>query len=393
MRILLISSEIPQTTLAGGLLLHRLLKYVERGDLVVIGEAARPDSELLDCPYHAPRLPWRRLERSRFNKLHRTLRTVDAVPLLPVAEADGLLAGFRPDVVVTVMQFATWYESARAYAQAKGLPLVTIVHDVNEAFDRVYPWARSLQRRADGRFYRFAKRRLCVSPEMEERCFREYGVHGDVMYPNRDEDLTPRPIEENLELRTPGRLTVGYVGTLGYGYGDQLVRWTSALEACGARLVVYGHVSSSPAGERLRSAQSVEMRGFAPAPEAWRNVKRDCDIVVLPYRNPMDPWDRELYSYHFPSKLTEYLALGMPVLVAGPEEATGVRWAKANPDAAIAVTDSSPEAFGRQLARLSRDGGLRRRLAAGAVDAAAKCFDPSRIRRQFFAALQEAAGQ
>src|SRR5512135_921560 len=95
-RVLIVSSEIPQTAVAGGLLLYRLLKDYDRERIVVIGEPPRRESALLDCSYHAPVLPWQRVERSRFNRVHRTLRTLGLVPLLPVAEIDRLLGDFRP---------------------------------------------------------------------------------------------------------------------------------------------------------------------------------------------------------------------------------------------------------------------------------------------------------
>lgn len=390
MRILFISSEIPQTSVAGGLLLYRLLKEHAGQDIVVVGEPPRPESRLLDCPYHAPVTPWRRLERSRFNRVHRALRTLHLIPLLPVEEVDRLLGGFRADVVVSVMLFATWYDSAMRYARAKDIPLVTVVHDPNEVFDQVYAWAEGLRDRADARFYRFAKRRLCISPEMEALCFRKFGVHGDVLYPNRDPALAPRRIEESRSLKTPGRLTLGYAGTLSYGYGDQLVRLLPALRASGTKLVVYGKVEG-PSRALLEREDCVALRGFVEDPnEAWTAIKRDCDAVILPYFNPPEDVHRQLYSCHFPSKLPEYLALGMPVIVAGPPIATGVRWASAHPDACLVETSPAPAALARRLDQLKADASLRLRLAGNSVGAGREDFDPDRIRGKFFAALSEA---
>ncbi len=392
-RILFFSSEIPQTGVAGGLLLYRLMKGIGSDRVAVVGEPPRPESRLLDCAYHAPQMPWRRLERSRFNRLHRTLRTLHMVPLLTVGEVDRLLGDFRPDVVVSVMQFATWYDSAMRYARAKRIPLVTVVHDPDEVFDQVYGWAGPLRDRADGRFYRLASRRLCISPEMEARCYAKYGVHGEVMYPNRDLDLAPRPIEEGRALKSPGRLTVGYAGTLGYGYGEQIIRLLPAFRASGSRLVVYGK-SDASARARLEREDVVELRGFVADPrDAWAGIQRDCDAVILPYLNPPEAAHRLLYSCHFPSKLPEYLALGMPVVVAGPADATGVRWAAGHPQAALTVTDPDPMAVARQFERLQADPALRVSLAASAVHLGDRDFEPRRIQRQFSDAVNEAAGR
>lgn len=393
LRILVFSSEIPQTSVAGGLLLYRLLQDHDSARLAVVGWTPRPESRLLDCAYYAPRTPWRRLEHSRFNRLHRTLRTMRFIPLLPVAEVDRLLGAFVPDVVITVMQFGTWYDSAMRYARAKDLPLVTIVHDPNEAFDQVYGWARGLRDRADGRFYRFARKRLCISPEMETLCHRKFGVHGDVLYPNRDPGLAPRPLDDSRTLKVAGRLILGYAGTLGYGYGEQLVRLLPALRASSSRLVVYGKLDA-PARTRLAREDCIELRGFVDDPsEAWAAIQRDCDALLLPYLNPPDAIHRHLYSCHFPSKLTEYLALGMPTVVTGPADATGVRWGTAHPEAILTETDPDPAALARHLDELKNNVLLRMHLARNSLRAGNADFDPVRIRRQFFAALDEAAGQ
>jgi glycosyltransferase involved in cell wall biosynthesis len=391
-RILVYSSEIPQTGVAGGLLLYRLLKGLASDQLAVVGWTPRPESKLLDCAYHAPRTPWRRFEYSRFNRLHRTLRTLRLVPLISVAETDRLLGGFQADVVVTVMQFGTWYDSAMRYARSKGIPLVTIVHDPNEVFDRVYGWAQGLRNRADGRFFRFARKRLCISPEMEALCFRKFGVHGEVMYPNRDPALKPRAPADSESLKKPGQLTLGYAGTLGYGYGDQLVRLLPAFRASGSKLVIYGKLDG-PARDELERESCIELRGFVKDPhDAFTAIKRDCDAVILPYLNPPDEIHRQLYSCHFPSKLAEYVALGMPVVVTGPPVATGVRWGLANADAVMTETDPDPAALARRLVLLKADPALRVRLAGKSIGAGSKDFDPASIRGQFYAALAASLG-
>ena len=283
------------------------------------------------------------------------------------------------------MQHASWYDSAMAYARAKGLPLVTIVHDTNESFDKVYRWAKEAQRRADGRFYRFARHRLCVSPEMEEFCFQKYGVRGEVMYPNRDESLRPRPMEMNLDLRSPPNLTVGFVGNVNYGYGKALVDLLPSFEQSGARLRIW----SQPPGEEckeLAENPSVQIEGFLPSPDVWELVKQGCDAVILPYSNKEKM--KHLYSFHFPSKLPEYLALGMPVIVTGPEYATGYRWVQRYPEAAVTTETCDPDKLGPILKKLATNGELRSKLAQGASKVAEAEFDPVKIRAEFLRQFQ-----
>ena len=330
--------------------------------------------------HHVVRMPWRRFEGSRFNRLHRTLRSFGLVPRFPARQADRLLDGFRPEVVLTVMQHGTWYDSAMAYARAKKIPLVTIVHDANENFDKVCGWAKRAQRRADGRFYRFARHRLCVSPEMEEFCFQKYGVRGEVMYPNRDESLRPRPPEWNRELRNPPNLTVGFVGNVNYGYGEALVEMLPALEQTGCQLRIWG----PPPGQECRAlaeSANVRLEGFLPSPEVWEPVKMGCDAVILPYSSSERM--KQLYSYHFPSKLPEYLALGMPIIITGPQYATGVLWGKRNIETASTCGSGDCGALLSLFQNLKKDAGWRNKLAAGAVELSRKEFDPKKIQARF----------
>jgi glycosyltransferase involved in cell wall biosynthesis len=373
------------------MVLDRLFKDYPAERVRIVGPAPHPASAPLRFRHHKISMPWSRFEGSRLNRLHRTLRSYGLVPLAQPQRVDNSLGGFRPEVVLTVMQHGTWYDSAMRYAQTSGLPLVAIIHDDNEGFDRVYPCSRRAQRRRDGMFYRFAARRLCVSPEMEEEFHRRYGVPGEVLYPNRSEDLTPRDAGANHSLRTPGRLTLGFVGNPNYGYGEQLVKMLPALREANARLVAYGHAPRGTAAQLAAAPDVVELRGFVPTPEeAWEGVKRDCDVMLFPYLVPPGAMER-MYAIHFPSKLPEYLALGMPIVMIGPDSATGVRWAKSRRDAVLLLDAGAPERWESELCRLVSDEGLRSRLGAAALSAGANDFDPVVIRQRFLTTLANVA--
>jgi hypothetical protein len=232
-RVLILSEEIPQTVHAGGIILHRLFagyggatasleiedRRLEMGDegrasnselpssgssaakLFVIGPTPHPEAKLLDCPYRELRMPLQRLEKTRFNRWKRSLQAVGLIPLPSHRRVQRLLEGFRPEVVVSVMQGTPFISVAARTARAFGVPLVLIVHDLNEEFERVFPWAKRALFEKNREVYRAASRRLCVSPEMAAFLGKRYGVPGEVMYPNRSEELQPRPLEMSLTLR------------------------------------------------------------------------------------------------------------------------------------------------------------------------------------------------
>lgn len=387
-RVLVLSDEGPQTGTAGGLLLHRLFERYPGDRLKVLARYVPTVGDPLPgVEYCRLQTPWRRLENSRFNRLKRSLSAFGMAPQVPPRRILRLLGGFTPDVVFSVMQHAAYYDAAHHFARASRLPLVIAVHDVNEEFEGVLPWASAAARGRDRAFYRYASSRLCISPEMEQLCASLYGVAGTVLYPNRSEALRPRPIALSGDLRRGPGVTLGFAGNLNYGYGEGLLQMLPALRATGTRLVIYGRPPSGAAAPLGDAADCCEFRGFVPSAEAWSSLQRDCDAVWLPYPNPAGNMER-LYRYHFPSKLPEYLALGMPVIVSGPSYATGMTWAARN-----LGRDLCPETvdgLSATLRRMAADSRWRLEAAARCVESGDRDFEPGRIVADFHAHLRSA---
>ena len=199
--VLVLSGEIPQTMFAGGIVLHRLLSGYPKDRLLVIGQPPHPDARLLDCPYRFLQTPLRRLEKTRFSCHKKSLAAMGLIPLPSRRTITRLIGNFRPDVILCVMTGTPWLLTAQRTARELGLPLVLIVHDINEEFEKVFPWAKAALFRKNRDVYRSAARRLCVSPEMAAFLEKRYGVPGEVMYPNRSEELQPRPLAMSLTLR------------------------------------------------------------------------------------------------------------------------------------------------------------------------------------------------
>ena len=218
--VLVLSDEGPQTGTAGGLLLHRLFSGFPAERLRVFTRYMPTFGDPLpNVVYRRLLTPWRRFERSRFNRLKRSLRAYGIVPQLSIRMITDMLEGFAPDVVFCVMQHACYYETAWHFARHKQLPLVVAVHDVNDEFEPVLPWARAAIRRRDARFYRYASCRLCISPEMEQFCRDRYGVTGSVLYPN----VT---VYDNVDIGRGAVLHSGAViGADGFGYVMEHDRW------------------------------------------------------------------------------------------------------------------------------------------------------------------------
>jgi hypothetical protein len=96
--------------------------------------------------------------------------------------------------------------------------------------------------------------------------------------------------------------------------------------------------------------------------------------------------DRANMQMAFPSKLADYTATGLPLLIYGPAYCSAVAWARENPGVAEVVEAEAQLASA--VARLATD--PTRRIAVGthALNAGRKYFSHDRTQRTFYAALR-----
>ncbi len=231
-----------------------------------------------------------------------------------------------------------------------------------------------------------------------------------------------------------GTLTLGYAGSVAYGYGEALMALIPVLREVNAKVLTSTPRPPYKLKGLLEATDVVEwMPHRMNILEMWRTMQERADVMILPYSNPAG--DNEmLYRTHFPSKLTEYLGLGMPVVVSGPEFATGVRYGRGVEELAVGsgqltgegklkgeeteklkngnaervgllqrfsvleflnfypngvVSCTTREELVACLQRLKTDGELRVGLAKRAVEAGRRDFDPVKIREGFWRVLRE----
>ena len=373
--LIIISQEIPHSKGAGSILLLRLLAQWPTDRLAIFGPNPPKEAETLDCPYHHYQPIIERLQYSRFAPLAPPLTW-----LLPLALPD--VSVHPPAIVLSVMQTSVYYRAAQRVARRYRLPLALIIHDDPEEIEPIRWWTRSLVRKFNTNVYQSAGIRFCVSPQLRDELCDRYGAPGEVLYPNRSRSLKPRPVALNDILRRQDGLVVGYAGTVRYGYGDRLEQLLPVFRRHQTTLRIY-----SLEKPRFLRQNGVEYAGSFSPNGVWERVKEECDAVILPYCGP-EHGHENLYRTHFPSKLPEYLALGMPVIITGPNYATGMQWGVTHPDAAVVVPATDPSELGAVLTRLRNEGAYRASLAGGALRASTGELDPDRIDETFRRGLQ-----
>lgn len=380
-KILIISSQIPQTIHAGSLQLYRVLENYPKENLRSIGPI-EAKAEQLSQSYDPTLLPIR-LTTTRFAQLANTLNTFRILPDLSVRRIEKLLGDFEPDLIITLIEILPYAFAALRYAKAMGLPLMTITMDKPGDFTYIYPRFKNAQLQRMQEIYQYAAVSLGVSKEMAEYIRATFNTHSDVLYFCPPEGLTARHPQKAAALRNGTTLTIGYAGSLSLGYGQQLTSMVETFEKAGIKINIYSiHQPSF-------SSPAITYRGSFTQYEVWERIKEECDAVILPYYFHYGTKDTSVYSTHFPTKLSEYLTLGMPVIIIGPEWATGVKWAKAHPDDVLSSAKEDHDELIEIFNKLKTDAALRLKYSLNPVKAKEE-FSPPIIKKQFLNYIQKA---
>jgi hypothetical protein len=376
--------DVPvEASYAGQAQLYRLLKDYPPEKLLVIEHG-------LHGSVPSRRLPGVRYERiyvAAFRWLNTRLHRLVASWLSLGAAMRGrevrrMIGEFRPQAVLTVAHDFAWLTAAR-YAREQRLPLALIVHDdwvtAAKLIGPLRPW---LDRRF-GEIYRQAGARLCVSPFMAEELERRYGVTGTVLYPSRKNGAPffQSPPPPAAAIRP---FSVAYAGAIHTAdFVRQLTALSRILQGLGGRLLLFGPFNADDLAGSGMAMQSVTVEGFVEtSDELIRRLRAEADVLFL----PMSFVDQE-FAVNFPSKLTDYTATALPILIWGPERSSGVKWAMMESGTAAVVTDPGEHALSLAIGRLKDDADWRARLGTAAAAAGLRYFSPESAQSTFYESL------
>jgi glycosyltransferase involved in cell wall biosynthesis len=342
-------------------------------------------------------LPERRLPGVQYEELHvgnwRLLHTRFAhwygVWLMRTAGRVGqvarLLDDFRPEAVLTVTHGFSWLTAARFAAQHE-LPLHLICHDDlprGPSFpDRFRPWLE----REFGRVYRQAVSRLCVSPFMRDAYRERYRAEGTVLYPSRSADCPRFDAPPERIDRNDHPFTVAFGGTINSpGYVNALVSVATTLAPLGGRLLIFGPLTQETARQVGLALPNIFLAGLVKSNELMRRLREEADALFVPMS--FAAADRPNMEISFPSKLTDYTAVGLPLLIFGPPYCSAVRWAQENQGVAEVVTQDSPDLLATALRHIAQSLSYRIELGRCALEAGQHFFAGKAGQQIFYDAL------
>jgi glycosyltransferase involved in cell wall biosynthesis len=382
---LLYLADVPvEASYHGSALIYRLLQSYPPERLLILEAApwrSRKDRRLNDVTYRPFPLGWGRLLNSRLARWYgswvlrrapnRWRRVVDAA------------GNFRPTAVLTVTHGYSWL-SASEYALHLNLPLHLILHDDWLTSVVALKTSRSVSARMFARYYRYATTRSCVSPGMAERYQADYGAQGEVLYPIRAHDA-PVATGPVMSARSDS-FVVGYAGTInGEGYVRLLKSMAAALRKINGTLLIYGPTTKERANELGLDSDNIILRGLVPSQELIARLREEADILFVPMSFRHE--DRINMELSFPSKLTDYTAVGLPLLINGPLYCSAIRWARQEPGVAEIVASEKDSELAEALVRIIEDPAHRQRLSQKAIEIGDKYFSHRRAVTTFVGGL------
>ena len=380
---LLYVGDVPvEDSYHGSALLHRLLADYPQEKLTIIetGTESEPQRRLPKVKYISQPIARQRWLNTRFHRYAVSWFTRSADGSSPrIAQS---LNGFGVESVLTVAHGFGWLAAARL-ASERNVPLHLMVHD---DWPRVANVTARFRHRLDERFakvYRQAQSRLCVSPAMSHAYHQRYGKPADVIYPSRAPacpDFADPPARLS---RNNKPFTVAFAGTINSnGYIRALLAVQEALKPVGGRLLIFGPITAVEA-KQVGLNSTTRVNGLLTSSELMTRLREEADALFVPMS--FDSRDCVNMQMAFPSKLADCTAVGLPLLIYGPQYCSAVAWARKN--SGVAEVVETEDVLGDAVHRLANNADHRMALATRALDVGRKYFSHDRIQQIFIRAL------
>jgi len=276
---------------------------------------------------------------------------------------------------------------AAQLSEDAGLPLHLIIHDDWLALLPVFPGLKPWLDRQFGRLYRRAASRLCVSPFMEEEYRHNYGVAGEVLYPSWAKDWASFDGLPQSYSKNAGPLVGAYAGRiLVGGYARLIANLAKCLEDQGGSLLLYGPHSPDDLKSWGLDRRNVLPQGVVDAGELIPRLRQEADFVFVPMAFDGDEMKCNM-QVSFPSKLVDYTATALPLLVCGPDYCSAVRWARRQGSIAEVVTSEKVEELAAAVQRLEQ-AQYRQRLGLASWEVGNRLFSYRTSVETLFRALE-----
>jgi hypothetical protein len=171
-----------------------------------------------------------------------------------------------------------------------------------------------------------------------------------------------------------------------------LLALSRVMGAMGGHLDMYTNASAADLAAHGLVAPVVRRIGYLPTPaDTAERVGETAHALVVPAS--FDPRARTEMTTLFPSKLADYTAMGLPILIWGPPYASATRWAGQSPGSAVVISENSPALVEAAIAEIVADPAHAARLAGAGIEAGARYFERDAARHVLWSALASATAR
>ena len=382
-RLMYIGDVPVESTVAGSALIYRLLQDYPVDRLCIVeGNIAtsQEDKRLPEVTYNLLSVGIRRLLNSRFVFPYTSFLFLTA--RWRSHQLKNLVKTFKPEAILTVAHGLSWITAAEL-ARKYDLPLHLIVHDEWTSYTAVIAPLKNKIKKIFGDIYKQANSRFCVSPYMSEYYEKQYGVKGIVLYPSRAKDVPifEQPPERLIKSSTS--LVFAYAGSINSpGYANCLVNLSNSIRELGHRLVIYTTLNRKFIEELGLNHPNIIINSTVSSHELIHKLRKEADILFAPMT--FEAEHRVNMEMSFPSKLADYTAIGLPILIYGPNYCSAVRWSRENPNLAEVVETEEISDLYFSIKKLTESVEYRYNLANKALSIGVDYFSHYKIVEQFY---------
>lgn len=383
-RLLYIGDVAIESTVAGSALIYRLLqKYpVDRLHIIECNiSISKTENRLSNVEYQVLKLGNKRLICSRLSNLYSSYLYLTARQ--QASQLKAIMTAFKPEAILTVAHGFSWLTAAEI-ARCYQLPLHLIIHDDLLSYMPGLSFLKTQAEKQFAKVYRQAKSRFCVSPYMEEHYRHKYSVKGSVLYPSRAADVISFDTPPSKSVDRP--LTFAYAGSINTpGQAKTLVTLSSVIEKIKGKLIIYSALDPQAIKNLSLNKFNIEVRSLISYKQLINNLRKEADVLFAPM--DFDVKNKTNMELCFPSKLTDYTIVGLPLLIWGAKYCSAVKWAKDNPGVAEVVDKENESALLKAVEKLSSSSNYRYFLGANALEKGKEYFTCSNVIRHFYQSL------
>lgn len=333
--------------------------------------------------------------RGAHRLLKAVVRTMGAQDVLRRMRPSQLLLDwvqdFEPDVIYSQLSDLPMIDLVHGLVARTGVPLV--LHFMDDWPETEYrhgalaPLARSAMRRGLGSLLNRAEALLAISEEMAAEYSERYSrpfttVHNPVDLERWDALASAHP--RHCGNESDQSLAIIYAGRIGRANTSSLLDVAEAVGRVAsngrrARLYVYTNDVRATAAAAMEALPGVAVRPGVPYEEV-PGLLGAADALLL----PLDFDERALRfaRLSMPTKVSEYLAAGRPVLTYAPQESAVARYAREG-EWSLVVSARVASLVDEALRRLLDEPTLRREMGERGRQLAEAQHDARRVRARF----------